>query len=220
MKAMLLAAGRGERLRPLTDRVPKPLLNVGGETLIGRHLHRLATAGCRDVVINVHHLAHMIREALGDGGDYGLRIRYSVEDELLETGGGIRRALPMLGDEPFLVISADIYTDYDLSPLFGELPPESRGRLVMVPNPPHNPGGDFALDPDGALRLHGEGLTYSGVSVLSPGLFRDEPGRVFSLRKVWGKAVAAGRLQGEIYKGYWVDAGTPERYEQLLRDTR
>jgi MurNAc alpha-1-phosphate uridylyltransferase len=212
MKAMILAAGRGERMRPLTDHTPKPLLPVGGKPLLQWHVEALVAAGVCDIVINHAWLGEQIEAALGSGDALGAKIRYSPEGEALETGGGIFRALPLLGDEPFVVVNADIVTDYP----FARLPsvPAGLAHLVLVPNPAHHPEGDFYLEHG---RVEAEGaprLTYSGIGVYHPNLFRgQQPGR-FPLAPLLRRAMAAGQVSGEFYAGRWLDAGTPER----LRD--
>jgi len=216
MKAMLLAAGRGERMRPLTDRCPKPLIPVRGRPLIEWHLRALARAGVQEVVINLSWLGAVIRDALGDGAPHGVRIRYSEEGEPpLETGGGIHRALPLLGDDPFLVVNGDVFTDVDLGAL--QLPPGSLAHLVLVPNPAHNPGGDFDLQGGRIQTAGGERLTYSGIGVFDPALLQGAaPGR-FPLLPWLTKARDAGRLTGQRHEGYWLDVGTPERLHDLER---
>lgn len=216
VKAMLLAAGRGERMRPLTDRCPKPLLDVGGKPLIVWHLEALASAGIRDVVINLSWLGSLIRDALGDGARFGVRIAYSDEGEPpLETGGGIRRALPLLGEEPFLLVNGDVFTDIDFSVL--RLPEGSLAHLVLVSNPEHHPRGDFHLRDGRITAAEGERLTYSGVGVLHPALLQDaEPGR-FPLLPWLLRAREAGRLTGQRHDGFWLDVGTPERLAALAR---
>jgi MurNAc alpha-1-phosphate uridylyltransferase len=214
MKAMVLAAGRGERLRPLTDEPPKPLIPVAGEPLVAHHLRALAGAGVREVVMNVSWLAGRVREALGDGGAWKLRIHYSQEPwPPLETGGGIFAALPMLGDAPFLLVNSDVWTDVDFADL--ALPTGMLAHLVLVPNPAHNPDGDFGLE-DGRVGLgDGPRLTYGGIGVLDPGLFRDcHPGR-FPLAPLLQGAARAGRVSGERHDGEWLDVGTPERLQAL-----
>jgi MurNAc alpha-1-phosphate uridylyltransferase len=216
MKAMLLAAGRGERMRPLTDHTPKPLLRVGGKPLICWHLTALAQAGIREVIINLSWLGDQIREALGDGGDFGLAIRYSEEGSPpLETGGGIFKALPLLGAAPFLVVNGDTFTDIDLTSL--QLSAGADARLVMVPNPPQHPQGDFVLD--GELLKDGDGptLTYSGIGIFSPALFAGCTAGQFPLLPLFKRAIAAGRLQGQLHTGQWLDIGTPERLNALNR---
>ena len=214
MKAMILAAGRGERLRPLTDRTPKPLLEVRGKPLIAWHLEALARAGVREVVINLAWLGEQIRSRLGAGERFGLELHYSEEPPgALETGGGIRQALPLLGAEPFIVVNGDIHTDFDFSSLRPAA--HSLAHLVLVPNPVQHPRGDFALV--GAdLRESGEPrLTYSGIGVYRPELFAAcAPGR-FPLLPLLRQAIAAGRLQGECYDGHWTDVGTAERLAAL-----
>src|SRR5690606_1681481 len=216
MKAMLLAAGRGERMRPLTDSCPKPLLSVAGRPLIVWHLERLAAAGFTDVVINLSWLGEQIAERLGDGSRYGVRIAWSREPwPALETGGGIFNALELLGSSPFLLVNGDVFTDVDFTRVL--LQPGDLAQLVLVPNPPHHPDGDFWLQ---AGRIVEEGgmaqrLTYSGIAVLHPELFDGaEPGR-FSLLPWLARARAAGRLGGQRHDGRWLDVGTPGRLAQL-----
>jgi MurNAc alpha-1-phosphate uridylyltransferase len=214
MKAMLLAAGRGERLRPLTDRVPKPLLEVRGRPLIAWHLAALARSGVTDVVINLSWLGGQIRSAIGDGASFGLAVRYSEEPPgALETGGGIFQALPLLGSAPFFVVNGDVHTDFDFATL--RLAPDDLAQLVLVPNPEHHPRGDFSL---AAGRLGREGAlrhTYSGIGLYRPELFAGcVPGR-FPLLPLLERAIAAGRLGGELYHGAWTDVGTPQRLAAL-----
>jgi MurNAc alpha-1-phosphate uridylyltransferase len=215
--AMLLAAGRGERMRPLTDHTPKPLLEVGGKALIVWHVERLAQAGIRELVVNHAHLGQMIEQALGDGAAWGLRIRYSAEGEgrALETGGGILRALPLLDDRPFLVVNADIWSDIQFDRLV--LPPDALAHLVLVDNPPHHPRGDFHLAA-GRVHAHGEPrLTFSGVGVYRPALFDGCAPGPFPLAPLLRTAMQAGRVSGEHYRGRWVDVGTPQRLVELDR---
>lgn len=215
MKAMILAAGRGERMRPLTDQTPKPLLQAGGKALIEYHLDNLTQAGIEAVVINHAWLGEQIETALGDGRRYGLRIVYSREGEALETAGGIQRALPLLGDGPFIAINGDIWTDYSLA----SLPPEpaAMAHLVMVDNPPQHPAGDFMLQ---AGRLLPEGpacLTFSGIGLYRPELFAGlKPGKS-PLAPLLRAAMARGEISGEHYPGRWFDIGTPERLQELDR---
>ena len=216
MKAMILAAGRGERMRPLTDTLPKPLLPVGDSTLIERHLHALAKAGFHEVVINLRHLGEMIEAKLGDGAAYGLRIAYSKETEALDTGGGVKQALPRLGEEPFALVSADVHTDMDYALLREPLPPGSLGRLVLVDNPSHNPQGDFGLDAEACLTQAPPRLTYSGLALIHPALIRQEPAKRFPLKQALDQAIAQECLQGQRYTGDWQDIGAPERYQALL----
>jgi MurNAc alpha-1-phosphate uridylyltransferase len=215
---MILAAGRGERMRPLTDRIPKPLLEAGGRPLIGHHLAALALAGVREVVVNHAHLGAQIERALGDGAAFGLRIRYSPEEVALETGGGIFRALPLLGPAPFIVVNGDIWTDFDLARL--RLAVGDLAHLVMVDNPAHHPAGDFALA-GGRIRAEGgPKLTFSGIGAYHPALFDGcAPGR-FPLAPLLRAAMAAGRVSGEHHTGRWIDVGTPERLAALDRELR
>lgn len=214
MRAMILAAGRGERLRPLTDTLPKPLFEVGGTTLIERHLERLAQAGFREVVINLAHLGDLLREKLGDGSNRGLNIHYSQEPEgALDTGGAIQQALPLLGDAPFAIINGDIFTEYPLSRL--RAIKCDHAHLILVNNPAHNPNGDFALqagriDPDGQPRF-----TFSGISVYNPRFFESSPAGRFSVVPMLITAAALKYVTGEIYRGAWHDAGTLERLATL-----
>ena len=211
---MLLAAGRGERMRPLTDRTPKPLLRVGGKPLIAWQLERLAGEGFQEVVINTSWLGEQIPAALGDGAAWGLRIRYSPEPwPALETGGGLLHALPLLGPEPFLLVNGDVFTDIPCAAL--RLPPGRLAHLVMVPNPPHHLAGDFRLEGDLIAEDRGELLTYSGVSIIDPQLFAGRaPGR-FPLVPLLYAARDQRRLGGERHDGYWLDVGTPERLAEL-----
>ena len=211
---MLLAAGRGERLRPLTDDTPKPLLQVRGKPLIAWHLETLARAGVREVVINLSWHGAQLRAALGSGDRFGLHIQYSEEPPAaLEVGGGIFKALPLLGDAPFIVVNGDTFTSIDFSRLV--IAPQALAHLVLVPNPAHHPQGDFALR-DGAVEETGEPrLTYSGIGVFRPGLFAHcTPGR-FPLLPLLRSAIAARRLSGERHDGAWTDVGTAERLAAL-----
>ena len=214
MRAMILAAGRGERLRPLTDTKPKPLLEVAGRPLIAHHLERLASAGFREVVINLAHLGDMIRDTLGDGTHWGLNLHYSQEPEgALDTGGGIKQALPLLGESPFAVINGDIFSHYPLGRL--RAVKCDHAHLVLVPNPEHNPGGDFALD-GGYIASNGEPRhTFSGISVYHPRFFASVPDGRFSIVPLLRKAAARQQVTGEIFKGEWHDIGTVERLETL-----
>jgi MurNAc alpha-1-phosphate uridylyltransferase len=214
MRAMLLAAGRGERMRPLTDRTPKPLLRIGGQTLVEHHIHALARAGITQLVINHAWLGSQIVRALGNGAAYGVQIDYSDEgDTALETGGGILHALPLLGTQPFLVVNADIWTDYDFAALPAE--PERLAHLVMVDNPPHHPQGDFSLV---AGRLAQQGpmrLTFSGIGLYRPELFADCKPGAFPLAPLLRQAMDEDRVTGEYYPGMWSDIGTPERLAEV-----
>ncbi len=214
MKAMILAAGRGERMRPLTDHTPKPLLPVRGKPLIEYQIERLRDAGYRDVVINLHHLGEQIEAHLGDGHSLGVNIRYSLEHpERLETGGGIFQALPLLGDGPFLVVNGDVWSDCDLTPR--TLADDTLAHLVLVPNPPHNPDGDFALD-GAVLRNDGEPRhTFSGIGWYRPELFAGCAPGPFPLAPLLRRAIDEGRIHGELCTEKWMDIGTPQRLEAL-----
>lgn len=215
MKAMVLAAGRGERLRPLTDTVPKPLVPVAGRALIEYHLEKLARAGIDEVVINLSWLGARIRAALGTGERFGLRIRYSEEGAVaLETGGGIAHALPLLGAAPFLVVNADVWTDLDFATL-DELPETADACIVLVPNPAHHPQGDFALRGASVVQHAGDRFTYSGIGLYRPTLFADRSGSRFPLRPLLTRAMDAGRLLGQVHRGEWFDVGSPERLAEL-----
>ena len=214
MKAMILAAGRGERMRPLTDKQPKPLLQVGGRALIDYPLAALADGGLRELVINLAWQGDQIRDHVGDGGRWGLQVHYSDEgEEALETGGGIRQALPLLGDDAFWLVNGDVYSEFPFRPR--ELPPGILAHLVLVPNPPHNSAGDFSLN-DGQVSADGtQRLTYSGLAVIHPDLLKHrEPGR-FPLAPLLFDAAGNGAVTGEYFPGPWTDAGTPERLAEL-----
>ena len=226
MRAMILAAGRGERMRPLTDTTPKPLLPVAGKPLIAWHLERLAQAGFRDVVINHAWLGHLIESTIGDGQQWGLSIRYSAEETALETAGGIATALDLLGQEPFLVLNGDIWCDWDVS-----LAPQasamlnlrnSLGWLLMVNNPPHHPEGDFELDEQGYLTEAGPTrLTFSGVGVYDPRLFAGiQPGVPSKLAPLLRREMSSHRIIGQHHLGSWIDVGTPQRLEDMDRTLR
>lgn len=225
-KAMILAAGRGERMRPLTDTLPKPLLQAGGKALIEYHLENLVRAGFVEVVINHSHLGQTIEAALGGGERYGVSIRYSHEPMALETAGGIAQALPLLqnglangvDERPFLVINADIYCEFDFAKLLPVLrrmqanPDKALAHLVLVDNPAHHAAGDFVLD-SGSVALTGKDkLTFSGIGVYQPQLFREVvPGAAAKLATLLYQAIALGKVSGEHYPGLWTDVGTPER---------
>ena len=220
MKAMILAAGLGTRMRPLTDNTPKPLLQVGGRALIEYHIENLARAGIVDIVINHFYLGEKLEAALGDGSDYGVHLQYSRETERLETAGGIVKALPLLGEESFAVISADIWTDYDYRNLLAVDGRGTKARLVMVANPAHHRKGDFTVAQNARLRLAqagDAGLTYSGISVMHPSLFAGLGEAPLALRPVLDEAIAAAQISAEVFAGQWFDIGTPERLQQLDR---
>ena len=214
MRAMILAAGRGERMRPLTDNLPKPMLPVGGKPLLQYHVEALARAGFTDLVINHARFGDRIEAWFADGGAYGVNIRYSAEgDNPLGTGGGIKRALPLLGDDPFLVVNGDTWTDFLLETLL-ETPP-GQAHLVLVPNPPHHPQGDFVLQ-DGEISGFGEPkYTFSGIGVYHPGLFRSISEPVFPLAPLLRKAMEQREVTGELHNGRWSDIGTPARLAEL-----
>lgn len=218
MKAMLLAAGRGERLRPLTDTVPKALVEAGGKPLIVWHLERLARAGIRDAVINISHLGERIVERLGDGARFGLRLHYSRERERLETAGGIANALELLGRAPFLLVNADVYCECDFARLMNIQLGDRLAHLVLVPNPSHRSKGDFSLA-DGRLGDAAEPrYTYAGVAVVAPKLLQSvNRGEKAPLAPLLYDAAARGLLGGEVYRGLWQDVGTMERLAELER---
>jgi N-acetyl-alpha-D-muramate 1-phosphate uridylyltransferase len=221
MKAMLLAAGRGERLRPLTDSVPKALVEAGGKPLIAWHLERLARAGLREAVINVSHLGERIVERLGDGARFGLRLSYSRERERLETAGGIANALGLLGRDPFLLVNADIYCECDFFGLMKVQLGERLAHLVLVPNPPHRAKGDFSLARGRVGDEPAPRYTYAGVAVMAPALVAPvRPGEKAPLAPLLYAAAARGLLGGELYEGLWQDVGTVERLAELERHLR
>jgi MurNAc alpha-1-phosphate uridylyltransferase len=218
MKAMILAAGRGERMRPLTDTRPKPLLEAGGKALIAWHLHNLARAGFGEIIINHAHLGQTIETTLGDGSAFGLSIRYSPEPEALETAGGIAKALPLLGDR-FVVINGDIWCDYDFSALHAILRNGDMAHLVLVDNPPQHPKGDFALA-GGRIKAQGDALlTFSGIGVYQASLFSAvRPGDKARLAPILRRAMDDGLVSGEHFRGRWRDIGTPERLAALRHE--
>ena len=220
MRAMILAAGRGERMRPLTDSAPKPLLEAGGKPLIAWTIEALVRSGFADIVINHAHLGEKIEAALGDGASYGASIRYSPEGTALETAGGIRKALPLLG-EHFLVVNGDVHTDINFRRLARQPHGTRLAHIVLVPNPAHNPQGDFALE-DGELRNRGQStLTFSGIGVYRADMFRSlTPGEPAKLAPLLRNAADAGRASGEIHTGVWQDIGTPQRLAELDRMLR
>jgi MurNAc alpha-1-phosphate uridylyltransferase len=225
-RALVFAAGKGERMRPLTEHMPKPLLAVRGKPLIEWHLAKLAAIGVTDVVVNISWLADCFEPALGDGSRWGLRLHYSREGaEPLETGGGMLHALPLLGDAPFVAVNGDIWCDYDFANLPGE--PEGLAHLVLVDNPAHNPAGDFALESGRVLAAGESRLTFSGLGVYRPALLANwrsiigttggaelEPPR-FKLAPLLRAAMRADAVTGEHFRGTWTDVGTPERLAEL-----
>ena len=213
MKAMILAAGRGKRMRHLTEHTPKPLLEVNGKPLIVYHLLQLARLGVRDVVINISYLAERLQTALGDGRRFGVNIIYSYEPAPLDTGGGVYQALPLLGTAPFLVISADIWTDYDFSQLAQKI--TRRAHLVLVPNPDYHPDGDFTCE-NGLLGLTGSPkFTFASFGIYHPALFKGcQPG-AFPLAALYKSGIESGAITGEIYSGKWFNVGTPEDLRDL-----
>lgn len=215
---MILAAGRGNRMRPLTDHTPKPLLKVGGKPLIVWHLENLAGAGFIEIIINHAHLGQQIEDALGNGTKWGVSIQYSAEGSALETAGGIAKALPLLGPEPFLVVNGDVFINMDFANLRDKLLTGRLAHLVMVDNPPQHPQGDFALD-GAELSIDGKRmLTFAGVAVYDPVLFKGvEPGQVAKLAPLLQQAIIKGQASGEYHSGVWHDIGTPERLHELDR---
>lgn len=230
---MILAAGRGERLAPLTDHTPKPMVNIGGKPLICHQLAWLRRAGVAEVVINLHHLGEQIEAAVGDGGNFGVRVCYSREEELLETGGGIRKALPLLRPGPFLVLNGDIWTNYAFHRLFARnlfadkllVARPARAHLVLTPKPAHKPAADFhfagAAGPAGVMRVERDpvrdDLTYCGIAMLAEALFADSEAAPFSLRDLLFDAADRGLLTGERFDGSWIDIGTPQQLERARR---
>jgi MurNAc alpha-1-phosphate uridylyltransferase len=225
MKAMILAAGRGERMRPLTDHTPKPLLKVGGKSIIEYHIEALVRSGHKEIIINHAWLGNQIETALGNGSRYGATIQYSPEGEAgLETGGGIFNALPLLGDEAFIIVNGDIWTDYQFSTLPRSIGEASNtyAHLVLIDNPAHHPEGDFILD-EGRLFTSAQSskvnkLTYSGIGVYHPALFKNCKPGVFPLAPLLRDAMSKGLVSGEYYQGHWSDIGTPDRLEELARE--
>lgn len=223
MKVMILAAGRGARMRPLTDHTPKPLLKAGGKPLIVWHLEKLVAAGLRDIVINTAWLGEQLQAALGDGRQYGARLQWSPEDTALETAGGIARALPLLGPEPFLVVNGDVWCDWDFKQAVERArqlqAAQAQAWLLLVDNPPHHPNGDFSLDNRGKVlpqQAACPSLTFSGIGVYRPVFFSavsgNEPAPLAPLLR---QAIAAGTLIGSRHDGQWLDIGTPERLQHL-----
>ncbi len=216
MRVMLLAAGRGERMRPLTDATPKALLPAGGKPVVAWLLERLAEAGFAELVLNHAQLGWMIEAALGDGARFGVRIRYSREPEALETAGGIANAMPLLGEAPFLAVNADLHTDFPFARLRTVLNDDALAHLVLVDNPSHHPGGDFALSDGRVANAGAPMLTFSGIGVYRPALFAAVArGTRAPLAPLLREAAARGRVTGELFRGRWLDIGTPERLAAL-----
>lgn len=224
MRAMILAAGRGERMRPLTDHTPKPLLQAGGKPLIVWHIERLVRAGITDLVINHAHLGIQIEQALGDGSQFGATIRYSDEGVALETAGGIAFAAHLLGEDPFAVVNGDIYCDYDFSHLPHQAATlansDDMAHLVLVANPEHNPKGDFGLQ-GARITDTPPKHTFSGIGLYKPQLFASIPrGTKASLAPLLREQIAVGKVSGELHRGVWVDVGTPQRLDELDKQLR
>ena len=220
MKAMILAAGRGERLRPLTDRIPKPLLPIAGDALIVHQIRWLHRAGITEIVVNLHHLGAQIEKRVGNGRDLGVNVRYSREDTLLDTGGGVMAALPLLGPARFLVLNGDIWTNYPFNRLVDLAP--AAGHLVLTPKPAHRETADFALV-DGRVQHSGndsDDLVFTGIAVINPALFDDAPEEPFNIaHALYFDAAAAGRLTGEVFHGTWFDIGSPAQLKAVRRLT-
>ena len=219
MKAMILAAGRGERLRPLTDETPKPLIKVAGKSLIEYHLENLAKAGISEIIINTAWLAEKIHQQLGNGSSYGVTIQYSDEGQALETAGGIIKALPLLGDEPFLVVNGDIWCDFDFSTL-PDLNNNTQAHLVLVNNPEHNPDGDFSLVNDFIKNTGIEMKTFSGIGIYKPDFFKEQNNGALPLAPIIRKKCESNLVSGQFYNGAWSDVGTVESLEELEKQSR
>ncbi len=215
MKAMILSAGRGERMRPLTDTLPKPLLEVRGKPLIVHHIQRLAKNGFKEIVINIAHLGEKIPAALGDGSQWGVRLHYSDERQsgALESAGGIKKALKLLGEDPFLVVNGDIYCDYDFDVNFTLK--DKLAHLILVPNPPHNPKGDFALKDNLLLNAADTMYTFSGIGYYHPKLFDEVTLQKSPLAPLLRKFIAKSQISGEVFNKLWHDIGTPERLKEI-----
>lgn len=215
MKAMILAAGRGERLRPLTDSIPKPLVEVAGQPLLARHLERLAAAGFRRAVINVSHLGERIIERFGSRAG-GIEIEWSREETPLETAGGVAKALPLIGDRPFLLVNSDVWCDFDFARWRGHDLGARLAHLLLVPNPPHHPAGDFTLQAGKVGNAPVPRYTYAGIAVLAPRLVAGvKPGEKAQLAPLWRAAAERGQVSGEVHTGLWSDVGTLERLGEL-----
>jgi len=217
MKAMILAAGRGERMRPLTDKLPKPLLRVNNKALIVYHIEKLAKAGFEEIIINIAHLGYKIPESLGDGSNWGIKIRYSDEQEMgaLESAGGIIKALELLGDEPFLVVNGDVFCDYNFNPNFDLK--NQLAHLILVRNPPHNPQGDFGLEDTYVLNEVKEKHTFSGIGYYNPKMFQGFQTTKQALAPILRDLIKNKKVSGELFTGSWYDIGTPQRLEDINR---
>ena len=218
MKAMILAAGRGERMRPLTDRLPKPLLEVHGKALIFWHIERLAKNGFKDIIINIAHLGYKIPEALGDGSKWGVKITYSDEQMsgALESAGGIKKALPLLGEEPFLVVNSDVFCEYEFDANFDLK--DKKAHLILVPNPEHNKKGDFGLHVRSVLNKDETMYTFSGIGYYSPKLFESITLQKSPLAPLLRKAINNHTVSGEVFKKMWHDIGTPTRLKEINKN--
>ena len=215
MKAMILAAGFGKRMLPLTETTPKPLLQAGGRALLEYHIINLQAAGFRELIVNAAHLGDQIEAFCGDGSRWGLTITVSREGEPLETAGGIVKAMPLLGDAPFLVVNGDIWCPFPFRTLGQRVPKKNGAHLVLVPNPQHNSKGDFGLDGDRVIATEAETLTFAGIAVYQPGFFAGLPPGRAPLKPLLDDAIAMDRVSGERYGGAWMDVGTPERLRAL-----
>lgn len=219
-KVMILAAGRGERLKPLTYTVPKALVPVKNKPLIVYHLEKLALAHCTDIVINIFYLGHKIKQYLGKGTAFGVNIEYSEETALLETGGGIIKALPLLGREDFMLINGDVYTDFDIKPLIS-VPVSDKNKqahLILVPNPLHHPQGDYGINAQGGVDNAQRDMpkyTYAGIAKLSPSLFKNRAIQPIKLAEIFVKAIEQQAISAELYSGFWYDVGSVERLREL-----
>ncbi|MDA7818325.1 nucleotidyltransferase family protein [Sulfurimonas sp.] len=215
MKAMILAAGRGERMRPLTDHTPKPLLLVKNKPLIVHHIEKLASLGFKEIIINIAHLGHIIPDTLGDGSKWGVTLTYSDEqkDGALESAGGIIKVLPFFSNETFLVVNGDVFCEYNFDPSFKL--DDNLAHLVLVPNPEHNPNGDFGLQNNKVLNTHEEMFTFSGIGYYSPKLFEGLPVEKAALAPLLRKAIDKSKVSGNLHVGYWHDIGTPQRLEEV-----
>lgn len=223
MKTMILAAGLGNRMRPLTDHTPKPLLCAGGKPLIEYHLENLQRAGIHEVIINLAYLGEKIRTHLGDGRRFGMQISYSTEPEPLETGGAIMHALELLGDDPFLLVNGDVWCDIEFAQFIEHhIAPHRAGQLLLVPNPDFHPNGDFALDANGLLledpdKIHPQRFTFGGISLLKPEIVTNYPHKrqKFPLVEALRHAINQQQLSGQVHFGHWSDVGTPARLQEL-----